>query len=82
MTRGWEAFRHSFVGEFLLEAVLPLFTLAGLFLLAIIFLFSNVRWAPQVPKCPEDTVIVGGGQYHNGYWDYLYCGPAVDDYRG
>lgn len=34
----------------------------------------------QVPDCSEDTVFLGAGDYEDGRWDYLICGPAVDDY--
>ncbi|MCK5127379.1 MAG: hypothetical protein KAR42_14080 [candidate division Zixibacteria bacterium] len=33
-----------------------------------------------VPRCPEDAVLVGAGQFESGYWDSYECGPAYDDY--
>ena len=36
--------------------------------------------AADLPQCPEDTVIVGTGDYHAGRWTAYECGPAVDDY--
>lgn len=33
-----------------------------------------------IPKCGEDVVLVGAGQFEDGHWDYYVCGPAVDDY--
>ena len=33
-----------------------------------------------MPRCPEDSVLVGVGQFERGYWDSYECGPAVDDY--
>ena len=49
-------------------------------LLVVIWVINALfitRWAPSVPKCPEDAMILGGGEYRNGYWDYLYCGPSL-----
>lgn len=38
-----------------------------------------VRYGTVVPRCPEDAVILGAGEYHpNGFWDYYICGPSVD----
>jgi hypothetical protein len=31
------------------------------------------------PQCAEDVVIVGGGQYSNGRWEFYSCGPALGD---
>lgn len=38
---------------------------------------------PSLPRCPEDAVILGGGEYSGitRHWDYYYCGPSVDDYN-
>lgn len=55
-----------------------LFLLLGIMVGLLAFLCVR-RWAPEVPQCPEDAIILGGGNYEAGYWDYLYCGPAVDD---
>ena len=30
--------------------------------------------------CPEDSVLVGEGQYSEGRWTRYVCGPARDDY--
>ena len=35
-----------------------------------------------LPRCPEDAVLVGAGQFKNGRWDFYECGPAVDDMIG
>lgn len=37
---------------------------------------------PDIPRCPEDAVIVGYGEFENGWYKYYACGPAVDDYNG
>lgn len=34
-----------------------------------------------IPKCAEDVVLVGTGDYQDGRWDSLTCGPARDDYK-
>ena len=35
-----------------------------------------------LPSCPEDSVLVGAGEFEStGLWDRYECGPAVDDYR-
>lgn len=31
-----------------------------------------------VPKCPEDSMIVGQGDFHDGRWERYTCGPAAD----
>ncbi|MHA1961838.1 MAG: hypothetical protein ACW99U_16640 [Candidatus Thorarchaeota archaeon] len=36
---------------------------------------------PRLPLCPEDTAIVGQGQYEQGYWTRYACIP-VDDIAG
>ena len=45
------------------------------FAVTLLIVFS-VRWAPSVPKCPEDAIYVGGGDYRDGQWDYLHCWDA------
>ena len=35
----------------------------------------------SIPKCQEDAVLVGAGEFENGTWDYYQCGPAFDDYQ-
>jgi hypothetical protein len=34
----------------------------------------------RIPMCPEDSVLVGVGQFEHGRWDAYTCGPARDDY--
>lgn len=34
----------------------------------------------EVPACAEDVVLVGQGDFVDGYWSEYVCGPAVDDY--
>lgn len=35
-----------------------------------------------VPRCQEDVVLVGTGDFERGRWTSYACGPAVDDYIG
>ena len=37
--------------------------------------------APQLPRCPEDAVIIGVGAFDAGRWDRYVCGPALDDWE-
>ena len=37
---------------------------------------------PLVPRCAEDTVVVGQGDFEEGRWSYYICGPALDDFIG
>jgi hypothetical protein len=49
--------------------------------ISLLAIFSPPQ-PPEVPRCPEDSVIVGFGEFEDGLWDYYGCGPAVDDYTG
>ena len=40
-----------------------------------------------LPSCPEDSVLIGTGNFEQSidgiyYWDHYVCGPAVDDFGG
>ena len=37
---------------------------------------------PPVARCAEDAVLVGTGEYENGWWTEYECGPALDDFGG
>lgn len=37
--------------------------------------------APALPRCEEDAVIVGAGDFTAGLWSEYVCGPALDDFR-
>ena len=37
--------------------------------------------SPIIEKCPEDSVLIGHGDFEKGKWDIYVCGPAVDDYK-
>jgi hypothetical protein len=34
----------------------------------------------EIPRCNEDVVLVGTGNFSNGMWTSYTCGPAVDDF--
>ena len=56
--------------------------LLGLILALAVALLTGAletRYRP-VARCPEDSVLVGAGQFESGYWDSYECGPAYDDY--
>ena len=35
---------------------------------------------PEIPRCQEDTVLVGQGDFVRGQWSRYECGPALDDF--
>ena len=48
--------------------------------LALLALTASAVPAPDpLPRCPEDVVLVGTGDFHHGRWSAYQCGPAVDD---
>jgi hypothetical protein len=57
--------------------------------LAVIALVAGVAvgiWTdrainPLPPRCPEDSVLIGRGNFSDGRWDLLVCGPARDSYQ-
>ena len=38
------------------------------------------RLDTRIQRCPEDSVLLGQGQYQDGQWSSYVCGPAIDDY--
>lgn len=50
-----------------------------IFGVGLIGIADNVR---PVPRCPEDAVLVGLGEFEGGRWTTYRCGPALDDYAG
>jgi len=44
--------------------------------------FAEEAINQRVPNCPEDSVLVGIGQFEDGQWDSYECGPALDDFEG
>ena len=60
--------------------------LESLFAFVIIFsivffgFLAMVDWQhSDIPRCDEDAVIIGAGEYANGRWSQYVCGPSVDD---
>lgn len=50
-----------------------------IFGVGLIGIADNVR---PVPRCAEDEVLVGVGEYEGGRWQTYQCGPSWDDYEG
>lgn len=52
------------------------------FIIVSLALLVGVMWATgkDIPKCQEDQVLVGQGEFHDGRWDVYVCGPALDDF--
>ncbi len=38
------------------------------------------RCGDPIPRCAEDVVVLGVGQFDNGLWTHYVCGPALDDF--
>lgn len=53
--------------------------------LALLFAFGyaagQARATDDLPDCPEDSVLVGVGNFQSGHWDTYTCGPARDDFE-
>ncbi len=50
---------------------------------ALVFLGActiTIQPAPQIAQCPEDSVLVGLGDFDHGRYERYVCGPAMDDY--
>ena len=43
---------------------------------------TSIEPVPNLPRCTEDAVLVGIGDFEDGRWTAYACGPAVDDYEG
>lgn len=62
---------------------LKVVTLFGIFILAFTAILATallINEEMKFPKCSEDVVIIGGGDFVDGRWTYYSCGPARDDY--
>ena len=73
-----EKFKHN-VDQFLILVFLISVLTVAIFTILTMSLPDPI---PTVPQCQEDQVIVGQGQFNDGYWDYYTCGPALDDFGG
>ena len=38
------------------------------------------QYVRTIPRCQEDAMLIGTGQFEGGAWTAYECGPAVDDY--
>lgn len=63
------------------QAVFTLTVMLALLIFGVglIGIADNVR---PVPRCPEDEVLVGVGDYSGGRYETYRCGPALDDFVG
>ncbi len=60
-------------------------TLLAILAFVVVFLLVSPLFSIHlrvVPKCAEDVVLVGCGDFERGVWTRYECGPAVDDYIG
>jgi hypothetical protein len=47
----------------------------------LVILAATLFIQPLLPRCEEDQVLVGYGDFEHGRWSAYACGPAVDDYE-
>lgn len=66
---GYESIRYAIASFVILVGT-------GILIAAMAWAFT---YTGELPKCAEDVVIVGHGEYSYGRWDYYSCGPALDD---
>lgn len=55
-------------------------------LLAIVIAIGIVGCTPifgmqYIPKCAEDAVLIGMGDFDNSRYTRYVCGPAMDDFQ-
>lgn len=53
---------------------------AFLSVMFLIFSLFTMSINNEMPRCPEDAVLIGAGNFEDGRWDYLLCGPPKDNY--
>ena len=53
--------------------------LAALTLAALALTASVVPAPDPLPRCPEDAVLVGTGDFHDGRWSEYRCGHDEED---
>lgn len=63
-----------------------LITLVGLLLIGLLVTtvagMSDDLANFELPRCQEDQVLVGEGNFEDGYWEGYVCGPTLDDVTG
>lgn len=42
---------------------------------------ATLNMMTAIPQCPEDSTLVGYGDYSGGHFEAYQCGPAVDDFE-
>lgn len=42
---------------------------------------AAVERIATTPRCQEDAVLIGTGDFQGGRWTAYACGPAVDDFQ-
>lgn len=64
------------------DILLAVFVLLTLVLAGQVRDLQYYQWAEghRIPECPEDSLLLGTGDFGPGGWDYYECGPAVDDF--
>ena len=48
--------------------------------LALVAIGAYSKGLRFVPRCQEDAVIVGMGDFNHGRWSEHVCGPSLDDF--
>ena len=67
----------------LIYDALLLMLLGAILSLLFIWVLTEERipsTARDIPRCTEDVVLMGGGQFIDGRYETYGCGPAMDDY--
>jgi len=52
----------------------------GLFVVGMVLVGVYMGQSRPVPRCQEDAVLVGEGDFNKGRWTGYVCGPALDDF--
>ena len=57
-----------------------LLALATVAIVVVVALAAHGPRVALVPRCVEDAVLVGLGDFEAGTWSSYECGPAADDF--
>jgi hypothetical protein len=52
---------------------------AAILALVVVAALAGASTGRAIPRCEEDAVLIGTGDFHAGQWTAYQCGPAVDD---
>jgi hypothetical protein len=55
-----------------------LYLMAVTVLVAVVL--AGIGGRATLPRCQEDAVLIGRGDFDDGRWSAYECGPAVDDF--